>query len=283
MYESVLTSKSRKDVLIDTTIVYLCVPLHICILSTLLIYFHEHVKDKFHWQHDIDLLIFPLIFFIIAIPLTIFRFLASNKKSIFHQFRVETEEKFLSNFNDNIPNLFRIDIILNIILITTMNLSGICIDFKSHKIPSYINMYIQSLLLLSIFDAGTYFGHRIFHMSQYYKYHKTHHKVRNTVALSLICIDIGDFFVNNIPILMLPFILFIFGNKMIYEVWIIGFGYFFCQGFIIHCDLYFISARNSLGLFWGDTVISHSLHHSKNIGHFSFVSPQIWDYIFNTQ
>jgi len=73
------------------------------------------------------------------------------------------------------------------------------------------------------------------------------------------------------------------GNSMVYEIWIIGFLFVFGQGFIIHSDLYLISSRYSLGLFWGDTVISHSLHHSKNVGHYSFVAPQIWDWICDTQ
>ena len=277
-----ITQKSSKNVLIDLAIVYFFVPFWITLFASYLKWFHETYNVDQNWKNDMDLLLFPAIFVIIAVPLTIARFQASKPSHFLHKYRVETTENFLKETRQNSPSLIKKDIILNIVLITSMNLSGIFSDSKLSEISSY-NMFFQALVLLFIFDAMTYWGHRIVHNAKYYKYHKSHHNVRNTVAISLIDIDMADFFINNLPLLILPFLFYIIGNCMVYEVWIIGFVFVFAQGFIIHSDLYLISTRYSFGLYWGDTVISHSLLHSKNVGHFSFVSPQIWDWICETQ
>merc|ERR1712176_735097 len=134
---------------------------------------------------------------------------------------------------------------------------------------SYCQMWLQAFVLLCLFDASTYWAHRFVHQKKYYKHHRRHHNVRNTVAICLIDIDFADFCVNNLALLVLPSLFYVMGCRMEYEVWIVGFAFVLAQGFIIHSDLYLISARRSLGLFWGDTVVSHSLHHSKNGGHYS--------------
>ena len=274
--------KSSTDILLDLLIVYLFVPLWITLLASLLKYIHETTNYYVFWSNDIDLAIFPIIFISIGIPLTCLRFQASNPSHFLHPYRVETTEKFIQQTRTNPPSLLKPDIAINIILISTMNLSDI-FSTKSLQEITYQTMYTQAIFLLFIFDAGTYFGHLMVHRPRWYKYHKSHHNVRNTVAISLIDIDMADFFVNNLPLLILPILYWMIGYKMCYEVWIIGFAYMFAQGFIIHSDLYLISTRYSLGLFWGDTVISHSLHHSRNNGYYSFVSPQIWDWICQTQ
>jgi len=283
-FADLLSNKSTKDVLIDFIIIYLFVPFWITLFASSLKYIHQTYDFDVNWRNDIDLLIFPCIFILICIPLTYLRFQASNPSHFLHSYRVEIAETFIDETRNNLPSPLKIDILLNIGFITFMNLSGIFAE-NTLKQVSFINLYIQALVLLIIFDFGTYFGHRMVHDPDYYKYHKSHHNVRNTVAISLIDIDMTDFFVNNLPILILPFLFSnpIINNAMCYEIWIIGFAFIFAQGFIIHSDLYLISSRYSLGLFWGDTVISHSLHHSKNKGYYSFVSPQIWDCICQTQ
>lgn len=277
-------STETKDILIDFVIVYTFVPFWITLFATILKYFHE-TNDWFvngsAWYRDHDLLIFPIIFLLIAMPLTYLRFQASNPTHFLHHLRTETSESFLEDTKENMPTLFKVDILINIGFITMFNLSDLFQDCSLSEV-SFLGMYTQSLILLALFDAGTYWGHRVVHNPKWYKYHKVHHEVRNTVAISLIHIDMADFFVNNAPVLVLPLLYWVMGSAMVYEVWLIGFAFVFAQGFIIHCDLHLCTARWSLGLFWGNTVISHSIHHSKNVGHYSFVSPQIWDWICDT-
>jgi len=281
-YAELLSRKSSKDIFLDFAVVYLCVPFWITLFASILLWFHDTYHYHFNWQRDVDLLIFPLIFVLTALPLTYFRFQASNPSHFLHHLRVETTEKFLIETRQNLPSLLKLDIIVNIAFLTFMNLSGI-FHAQSWSELNYFDLYVQALILLFLFDTGTYFGHRIGHKPRYYPYHKTHHNVRNTVALSLIDIDMADFFINNLPLMILPFLFALSGHRMCYEVWIVGFAFMFAQGFIIHSDLYLVSARNSLGLYWGDTVISHSLHHSRNKGYYSFVAPQIWDWVCDTQ
>ena len=271
-------STATKDILIDFVIVYLFVPFWITLFATNLKYYHETYDWYSSWRRDYDLLMFPAIFLLIAVPLTYLRFQASNPSHFLHHLRVETTESFIERTKENMPTLFRADILINIGVITAFNLSNIFQDTLLSEVSS-IEMYVQSLAFLALFDSGTYWGHRLVHHPKWYHYHKKHHEVRNTVAISLIHIDMADFFVNNAPVILLPVLFRLVGIAMVYEVWIIGFAFVFAQGFIIHCDLRLCSARWSLGLFWGNTVVSHSLHHSKNIGHYSFVSPQIWDWI----
>ena len=271
-----------KDVLIDFAVVYLLVPFWITLFASILKYSHESYDWHCFWQRDTDLLIFPAIFVTIALPLTYLRFQASSPSHFLHHLRTETSEPFLDETRENMPSLFKLDILINIGFITFFNLSTLFDDRPLSEVSPF-GMYGQSLVLLAMFDAGTYWGHRLVHDPKWYRFHKMHHEVRNTVAISLIHIDMADFFVNNAPVLVLPVLYQLMGSAMVYEVWLIGFAFVFAEGFIIHCDLHLCTVRSSLGLFWANTVISHSIHHSKNTGHFSFVSPQIWDWICGTQ
>ena len=212
--------RKSMDILIDAAIVYLFVPFWISLFACILQRYHVIMQWGL-WQNAGDLLIFPAIFITVAMPLTYLRFKASKASHFLHSYRVETDEVFLMETRDNLPSLFKKDILMNVGLITTMNLSGIFEDDSELSNTSFCQMWCQSLILLWLFDASTYWGHRMVHNKKYYKYHKQHHNVRNTVAICLIDIDLADFFINNLALLCLPIMFYAVGLRMVYEVWII--------------------------------------------------------------
>ena len=148
---------------------------------------------------------------------------------------------------------------------------------------SFSTLYTQSFVVLAVWDASFYWAHRLLHHPNLYKYHKKHHEVRNSVAFRVHHVDAVDTFISIVFLYLLLIMYQLCGMAMVHEVLITGSAFILAQLYIIHSDIYLISARWSLGLIWGDVAIHHSNHHFKNKGNFGNVSPLIWDWICDTR
>jgi len=231
------------------------------------------------------MLIFPSIFALVY-PLTYLRFAASDPTHFLHKYTITQNEKFLQNTRDNLPTFFKPEGLFNFCTLLYFQRASVLnkTDSDLTEIPSlFFKYWLQSLLFLTIYDCFTYWSHRMVHLKRFYFYHKQHHTVRSTVAISLIDTDILDYFINNFAFIFVPYLLYFIDFKMVYNLWIVIMAFFTWQGFMIHCDFKVIGVRKSLGLCWNETIDHHSYHHSINIGNYGFCAPQIWDWLCNTE
>ena len=269
------------NILVDFVIVYLFVPMWITLFAIMLGY----SREKYVWTQSFlgDILVLGMPFVVVAIPLNYLRLQASNPLYFLHHCRVETTEMFMEKTRSQPePSAFDPDILVLAAMILSYNLWDPFQD-QPFSQNTFSSLYTQSLAVLVTWDAGTYWIHRILHHPKWYKYHKKHHEVKNTIASRAHYLEAGEVFLNASTIYVVPLIYLLCGTGMVHEVWITGSAFMLGQAYINHCDLYLISARQSLGLIWGDAAVLHSDHHSKNDGNFGNVSPLIWDWICDTR
>ena len=274
-------AKLIKDIVVDFLVVYMFVPLWITLLASAL----KSSREQYVWTQSFigDLIVLSLVFILVAIPLNYLRFQASDPSHFLYPFRIETTEKFMEETrSQSEPSLIDGDVLV----LTGMIISyGLWNPFQDQPLSeiSFFTLYSQSLVVLAVYDAGFYWLHRMFHTPKWYKYHKKHHEVRNSVASRVHHVDAIDGLITILPLYLVPVLYQICGIPMVHEVWIMGSAFMQAQLYISHCDLYLFSTRWSLGLFWGDSAICHSNHHFKNQGNFGPVSPLIWDWICDTR
>ena len=274
-------AKPTKDILVDFVIVYLFVPLWITLLASTL----KYSREKYIWTQWVlgDLIVMFMPFAFVAIPLNYLRLQASNPSHFLHQFRVETKEIFMEETRAQpAPSMLSWDAVIFSVMIISYNLWNPFQDDHLSQIP-FLTLYSQSFVVLAVWDAGIYWEHRISHQPKWYKYHKKHHEVRNSIAFRAHHIEGLEVLMNALILYVVPMMYQICGMAMVHEVWITGGAFMLAQAYIYHSDLYFVSSRWSLGLICGDLTICHSNHHSKNDGNFGIVAPLIWDWICDTR
>eukprot|EP01084_Bolivina_argentea_P088764 160261_1 len=247
-------------------------------------YLHIHYHKYFtvFWHNDVDLTLFPIIFITIALPLTYLRFAASNPNHTLHNYRIETKEKFLSDTRNNLPNFFKIDIILNMLMMSILQLSGILNTntFDILSINIFITYYLNALSILVLFDAVTYWMHRLVHIKTFYKYHKQHHQYIEVIAGG---VSRGSVFGKLL--LVLPATLL---NPCVYGMHISLFISFISwiqwHSILEHSGFDWLpfTLWNSLGWIDSEFYNQHEFHHNRNNGCFSGYSPGFWDYICQT-
>lgn len=275
-------SKRTKDILIDFAIVYAFVPLWITLFASML----KYSREQYIWTQSCisDLVLLTMIIVLVGLPLNYLRLQAIKPSHFLHKFRIETSEVFMEEtLSQPAPSPFAADVMMLSMGTIWYSLSDL-FDERLLSEVSLFTLYSQSMMMFAVNDAWTYWIHRMFHHPMSYKYHKMHHEVRNTIAFRAFHFDAVDTIMSAISLhLTIPVIFQVCGTPMVHEVWIISVAFIEAQAFVIHSDLYLISARWSLGLFWGDAAICHSNHHFKNAGNFGSVSPLIWDWLCNTR
>jgi len=275
-FKTKIIQKERKwqNVCIDFAIVYGFVPLWITLFAYGLNYFHsnyEQLSSTF-WQNDFDLALFPMTLLLIGLPLTY----AKNS-------RVEKKSEKLSEFSGKFMNIF-VEVLFTFGYVSWLNLSG-WLDQESNNFNFY-QSYLEALLQFALFDASSYWTHRLFHsIPQLYKHHKRHHDITNPVAISFLDMDIVDylqlhtFALGGIPVVIGS----VCGYKFNYHVIFSSILFVIVQNFIIHCNIKLIGVRQSLGLISSQIIENHANHHENSVGNYGIVAPQIWDYLCNTE
>ncbi|KAL5256473.1 hypothetical protein ACHWQZ_G011646 [Mnemiopsis leidyi] len=75
-------------------------------------------------------------------------------------------------------------------------------------LPSFGELVVHFTVFRILEECGNYYGHRILHMPQFYKYHKKHHEWTAPIGMvAVYCGPIEHFFGNILPVSAGPFIM----------------------------------------------------------------------------